>query len=129
MYPELHKLILNIKKTITENKIDKLYISTEDYEIYMRLREELASYNVMPSIRYKKNLSIEEWHSSNKVVDGGVMLGYDRTLNYLTEMLLMIECEYFITTLSNASVFTLSRRCPNLKQTKIVLSDRTIQFD
>jgi hypothetical protein len=114
-------MILNIKKTLSEKNINKLYISTEDYEIYLTLCKELIDYNIIPNTRYKKILSIEDWQKSGKAIPGGgILLGYDRTLNYLIDILLMSECESCVATVSNASVFFLSKRFHGLKKSKLI---------
>jgi hypothetical protein len=121
--PAIESIIVNIKNTLSEKNINKLYISTEDYEIYSTLCKELMNYQIIPNIRYKKILSVEDWQKSSKATpDGGILLGYDRTLNYLIDILLMTECEYSIATLSNASIFFLPKRFHSLKKSKLITS-------
>ena len=121
--PALESIIVNIKNTLSENKMNNLYISTEDYEIYSTLCKELKDFNIVPNIRYKKIASVEDWQKSGKTThDGAILLGYERTLNYLIDILLMTECESCIATLSNASVFFLSKRFHSLKKSKLVIN-------
>lgn len=121
MPPALESIIVNIKNTLSEKNLNNLYISTEDYEIYSTLSEELKAFNIVPNIRYKKISSVEDWQKSSKVTpDGGILLGYDRTLNYLVDILLITECESCVATLSNASVFFLPKRFYSLKKSKLV---------
>jgi hypothetical protein len=127
--PTIESMVLNIKKTLLEKKIDKLYISTEDYEIYLTLCKEFEDYNIIPNIRYQKTLSIEDWKKSGDLTfDGGILLGYDRTLNYLIDILLLTECESCIATLSNASVFFLSKRFSSFKKSKLVINTEVLHF-
>jgi hypothetical protein len=121
MPPALESIIVNIKNTLTEKKLTNVYISTEDYDIYSTLCKEFKDFNIVPNIRYKKISSFEVWQKSNKITPGGgILLGYDRTLNYLIDILLMTECESCIATLSNASVFLLSKRFHGRKKSKLV---------
>jgi len=123
MPPALESIIANVKNTLSEKNLNNLYISTEDYEIYSTLCKELKDFNIVPNIRYKKTSSVENWQKSGKVTpDGGILLGYDRTLNYLVDILLISECESCIATLSNASVFFLSKRFHSLKKSKLVIN-------
>ena len=122
--PQLHLIDNNTNTTdsiIFQNNLNNLYISTEDYEIYSTLCKELKDFNIVPNIRYKKISSVEEWQKSGKATpDGGILPGYDRTLDYLVDILLITECESCIATLSNASVFFLSKRFHSLKKSKLV---------
>lgn len=123
MPPALESIIANVKNTLSEKNLNNLYISTEDYEIYSTLCKELKDFNIVPNIRYKNTSSVEDWQKSGKVTfDGGILLGYDRTLNYLVDILLISECESCIATLSNASVFFLSKRFHSLKKSKLVIN-------
>jgi hypothetical protein len=127
--PTIESIVLNIKKTLIEKEIDKLYISTEDYEIYLTLCEELKDHKIIPNIRYKKTLSIEDWEKSGDLTfDGAILLGYDRTLNYLIDTLLLTECESCIATLSNASTFFLSKRFHSLKRSKLVTYNEVLHL-
>lgn len=127
--PKLDNIILALRRIVKETSINNLYISTEDYKIYVALCNEFNDKCIIPSIRYENGLTIKEWEDGQKLtLDGAILAGYELTLKYLEEMLLLSECQNFITTLSNASVFVLSERRKSHKQSNLILQDEIINL-
>lgn len=128
--PNLVDMIKQIRKILETNPVDNMYISTEDYTLYVALCNEFSDKCIIPSIRYKKGLKIEEWEKSqnSKKYDGYIFQGYELTLKYLIEILLLSECCFFVTTLSNASLFALAKRSGNFKQSRLITNGEVIDL-
>lgn len=120
--PTLDSFLSEISKFLNQTSIRNIYIATEDYRVYLYLSDKLSKYNIIPSLRYRFNLSVDEWLRSQKIsFEGGIIMGYEKTLTYLTEMILLSECKNFIGTYSNASIFVLGN-------TDLTQGDRRIMF-
>jgi len=128
--PNLGDVIKNVRKILEKIPVDNLYISTEDYTLYVALCNEFKDKYIIPSIRYKEGLKIEEWKKSqnSKKYDGYIFQGYELTLKYLIEILLLSECTFFVTTLSNASLFALAERSGNCKQSRLITHGEAIDL-
>lgn len=128
--PNLGDVIKNVRKILEKIPVDNLYISTEDYTLYVALCNEFKDKYIIPSIRYKEGLKIEEWKKSqnSKKYDGYIFQGYELTLKYLIEILLLSECTFFVTTLSNASLFALAERSGNCKQSILITHGEAIDL-
>lgn len=108
--PSLKYFIQNIRQIITLKSINSIYIATEDFRIYKALCEEFSDLKLIPSVRYEKNLTIKEWELQQKLTyDHAILLGFNGTLKYLTEIELLSECLNFVATPSNASAYALSK--------------------
>ena len=104
-----------------------MFISTEDYRIYLSLRDEFSHEIEVQSIRHNELVSIEEWENANKQTkENGILMGHKLTEKYLAEIFLLSECPNFISTLSNASLFVLSKNIDNFKYCRLVLSNDII---
>lgn len=125
--PDLALMISEIKTALKTKFIKKLFISTEDYRIYLSLRDEFSHEIEVQSIRHNKLVSIEEWENANKQTkENGILMGHKLTEKYLAEIFLLSECPNFISTLSNASLFVLSKNIDNFKYCRLVLSNKII---
>jgi hypothetical protein len=129
--PNFDFFISEIKNILFKNKnIDKIFICTEDYRGYLALKKEFEDYEIIPSVRFRTNLSLDQWIKSQELThDGGILMGFDKTLRYLTEVLLLSECEYFIGTPSNASAFVLARSDLDSGDHRIILRDDVFYFN
>jgi hypothetical protein len=85
---------------------------------------------IIPSIRYDTKKKVMDWKASQKMthVDGLVNMNYEKTLLYLAEINLLIDCVDFIGTFSNASAFVLAARNLDLGDNYLVLQDRSINI-
>jgi len=108
---EVSDFIINCKQILNDNSLKKIYISTEDFLLYKKLAENFSDYEVISSIRHDLNKSTNDWVKDQKLTfDGGIVMGYEKTLRYLIEACLMGECSSFIGTPSNASNYIMTRR-------------------
>ena len=122
-------IILSVRKMIQEGSIDRLFISTEDYRIYSALRESFTEETIIPSIRHPKNMTIEKWITSQKqTYDHGILMGYEATLKYLLEIILLSECSSFIGTLSNASAFALALNDNKYEDSRVIVKNEVINL-
>ena len=85
---------------------------------------------IIPSIRYDTKKKVMDWEASQKMthVDGLVNMNYEKTLLYLAEINLLIDCVDFIGTFSNASAFVLAARNLDLGDNYLVLQDQSINI-
>lgn len=129
--PDFNFFVSEIKNILFKNKnIDKIFICTENYRVYLTLKKEFENYEIIPSIRFRTDLSLDEWVTSQELThDGGILMGFDRTLRYLAEVLLLGECDYFIGTPSNASAFVLTRSDLDSGDHRIILRDNVFCFN
>lgn len=111
-HPKFSDILQQAFEILHNKKIKKIFICTEDFRIYQDLKTELKNFEIIPSLRYSKNLTIESWLSSQKLRtkggDNGINLGYEKTLAYLSEIILLSECESLIVTPNNPSVYALA---------------------
>ena len=128
--PDLETLIKEIKVLIEIHSPKRVYISTEDFRLYTLLREVIKFPYLIPSIRFSSAEKIEKWKLNQTMnnQDGLKSMGYSRTLDYLTEIYLLIDCKNFICTFSNASVFVLAARVPNHGSRHLILKNEVIHF-
>lgn len=125
--PTLDYFINSVRNILDQTSLRSLYISTEDYRIYKKLSVEFSDLEIIPSIRYERNLTISEWERQQKLTyDHAILLGYNGTLKYLTEIELLSECTNFVGTPSNASAYALAKS--NLSQgfKSVVLGNKQI---
>ncbi len=105
---DLDFFIKSCTEMIAKNSLTKLYVSTEDYTLYKKLLPYFSNIEVVQSLRFPPNLSLPKWQSSQKPNhDGSIRMGYEKTLLYLAEAVMLSECANFIGTISNASIFIL----------------------
>lgn len=120
----LEFIISSIRELLNYKSINRILISSEDFVIYQKLCDAFKDKVVIPSLRHPKNISVDEWLANQKLTyDDGIILGYEKTLIYLTEIFLLSECSSFIGTLSNASVFALALNKNNFKDCRIILQN------
>lgn len=106
--PEYENLKKEIETLVKSNEIKSIYICTENLLFYRKLKSDLKSLNVINNLRYPDDLTIENWQSQQKLTfDNSVLLGYERSLIYLTEIMLLSECKFSLFTNSNASTYAL----------------------
>jgi len=129
--PDLEVLIKEIRVLIELHSPKKVYISTEDFRLYTLLQDAINFPYLIPSIRFNSAEKIEKWKLNQTMnnQDGLKSMGYERTLDYLTEMYLLIDCKDFICTFSNASVFVLAARNRNLGARHLILKNEVIHFE
>jgi len=120
--------VLACKEILKINSLNKIYISTEDFFLYKKLVEIFADYEVIPSIRHDIAKSTQDWVNGQKLTfDGGILMGYEKTLRYLIEACLMAECSSFIGTPSNASNYIMARRRIGIGESFVFMNGEKIQ--
>jgi hypothetical protein len=126
--PSFDHLVSEITDTLLQNELSSLYISTEDYRVYLRLCQSFEKYSIIPSIKFQEGLTIESWLSTQKLTyDNGVQMGYQNSLKYLTEIMLLSECENLVVTPSNASAFALARSNLAIGDHRVLMKNRVIK--
>ena len=115
---------------LAQNNFKNIYICTEDFRTYLKLCEIFSNYNILPSIRFDTKVSVEKWIKKQKITNiGGLAnIGYYNTRTYLTEILLLSECNNFIGTFSNATVFAIAKSFFGGGNKSLILPDGTIKF-
>lgn len=128
--PKLEFFISEVKSLVLKKSIKCMYVSTEDYRVYNFICSEFKDIIIIPSIRYDTKKKVMDWKASQKMthVDGLVNMNYEKTLLYLAEINLLIDCVDFIGTFSNASAFVLAARNLDLGDNYLVLQDRSINI-
>ena len=102
---------------------------TENFQIYRQLCRELRPYSIVPSIRYPKNLNVGKWEAQEKLTyDNGILMGYEKTRDYVIEAYLLSECKNFIGTVSNASAFMLAKSNLDLGKHQIIIKEQVINL-
>jgi hypothetical protein len=128
--PKLEFFISEVKSLVLKKSIKCVYVSTEDYRVYNFICSEFKDIMVIPSIRYDTKEKVMDWEANQKMthVDGLVKMNYEKTLLYLAEINLLIDCVDFIGTFSNASAFVLAARNLDLGDNYLVLQDQSINI-
>ena len=105
---DLDFFMTTCNEMLIKHSLTKVYISTEDFILYNKLIANFSKIEIIPSIRFSPNLTLSNWELSQIVNhDGSLRLGYEKTLLYLTEVRLLSECNNFVGTISNASIYIL----------------------
>jgi hypothetical protein len=96
----------------------------------MELYEIFKNFNILPSIRFDPNLTINEWITTQNITNiGGIQnMGFDNTRTYLAEILLLSECTNFVGTFSNATTFALAKSLRNGGNKRLVLANEVYNF-
>jgi hypothetical protein len=128
--PKLDFFISEVKSLVLKKSIKRMYVSTEDYRVYNNICSEFKDILIVPSIRYDTKKKVMDWQLSQKMthVDGLVKMNYEKTLPYLAEINLLIDCVDFIGTFSNASAFVFAARNLDLGDNYLVLQDQSINI-
>ena len=125
---DVRDFIIACKQILNNNSLKKIYISTEDFFLYKKLVEVFADYEVITSIRHDVNKSTHDWvKGQNLTFDGGILMGYEKTLRYLIEACLMAECSSFIGTPSNGSNYIMARRQIGFGESFVFTKGKKIQ--
>jgi hypothetical protein len=121
--PSFDFLVTEINSIMQENQLKKIYICTENFRFFKKLSDALQNYSILSNLRYPKHLTLEAWDSQQKLTfDNSILMGYEKSLLYLTEVLLLSECAFTLSTNSNASTFAL---CLN----NLSVGDHRLVFD
>lgn len=122
---DFDNLVSEIRNFLSQSSFKNIYICTEDYRIYLKLCKVLKNYNVLASIRFDPNMTVDDWLKKQKTTNiGGLSnIGYFDTRTYLAEILLLSECNNFIGTFSNSTVFAIARNLEKGKHKSLILSD------
>lgn len=125
---DVSDFIIACKQILKNNSLKKIYISTEDFLLYKKLVENFPDYEVISSIRHDVTKSTKDWVKDQKLAfDGGIQMGYEKTLRYLIEACLMAECSSFIGTPSNASSYIMARRQIGFGESFVFIKGEKIQ--
>jgi hypothetical protein len=130
--PSLDFILAQIKFMITRNNLNRIFVVTESFPLYKKICEYFRNEITISNLRYHSGLSELEWlQNESKLVnkDGGINMGYDRTLKYLTEMSLLSSCKYFIGTYSNATLYSLARSDLSTGEHRIVLKEKILDIN
>ena len=128
--PTLDYFISEVKKIIISSKIKKIYISTEDLRIYKLISNEFKFIDIIPSLRYDFDITIDKWLKSQVLTTiGGLKeMGFEKNRTYLTEAMLLSDCKNFIGTFSNVTAFILASTDLSIGDHRLVLQDKVIDF-
>jgi hypothetical protein len=128
--PSLDYFILQVKNKIKSTSVSRAYICTEDLRVYEILRRELDFIDIVPSLRFGSELTIEEWKKTQELNKSGGLkkMGYEKTKLYLAECMLLSDCAYFIGTFSNATSFIFANTSSSNIASWLVISDRIIEI-
>lgn len=127
--PKYEYLLSNIYTMALTAQVSRIFICTEDFRFYNKLSRDLKEFNIVQSIRYPENLTLEEWQKDQKLTfDNSILMGYEKSLKYLIEILLLSECKYTISTNSNASIFALIMNDINCGEHKLLFNDQVLNL-
>ena len=127
--PDLTFITESIKDICERNRLNKLYIATEDFRLYKSLTENLSSYELVPSIRFNSALTLENWEKNQRTSpDESIRMGYDKTLDYLTEVLLVSDCTNTLSVPTNVALFMLICSNDIKHQRHVILTDKLFKI-
>jgi hypothetical protein len=107
--PDVEFYIQELEKLLNKSKFSRLYVATEDFRLFLRLQKHFGANIIMPSLRYEQNLKLDVWEKNQDLTfDHAILMGFDKTLTYLTETILLSQCINYVCNLSNASVFSIA---------------------
>lgn len=103
--PLIEDVIEKVEEFITKKTIDKIFIVTEDYNVYLRFQERFGGLLFSIDNNYVKDYM--NGYVYNNIHN---LSPYEKGLVYLQKMLLLNECKYIVATLTNGSLFTLAMK-------------------
>lgn len=98
--PTIEQVIKKIKSFKEKYIIDQIYVVTEDYEYFCKLKEEFGTQVFANDDNFVKNYNPNDWIASTFSDDP-----YERGLAYLIRIILLTKCEYLISSKANGSLF------------------------
>jgi len=123
-------LVKEIKDFLEKKTFKHIYISTEDFRVYLELCEIFKGFNILPSIRFKTDITVNEWVRNQSITNiGGIQkMGFFNTRTYLAEILLLSECTNFVGTFSNATIFALAKSFRTGGNKRLILANEVYNF-
>lgn len=103
--PDTRDVINKAHEFIDKYDINKIFIVTEDRSLYNMFRDEFG--NMLFSIDNNYISNYQEGYVYSCMAN---MDPYQKGLTYLTKMLLLNECDYLVSTLTNGSLFSLAMK-------------------
>lgn len=102
--PHVNEVIEVVKKFIETYDVDKLFLATEDMEIYSRINAEFGDLLIEYGEDYIDNYDGKTYiHTSHF----GDKTKYQVALDYLVKMLMLAECNYLISSLAGGSRYAI----------------------
>ena len=99
--PTIEQTIQKIDEFLSKHEIDKIFVVTEDYSYFEKLKNTYGS-KVFSSDEY----FIKDYKKGHYVAECFDNDEYERGLNYLTRILLLNKCDYLISSITNGSLFS-----------------------
>lgn len=101
--PSIEELINKIDEFINKYDIKNIYLVTEDYKIYEKLKTKYNDLLIIYGDDFIKNYDgtdfVSEYINEDK---------YKKGLEYLIKVLLLNECEYLVSSIASGSMFALA---------------------
>ena len=101
--PTVDDLQEKIDEFLSKYEIGKIFVVTEDYDIYQCLEQKYRGRVFTSDDDFVKNYNTEDYLSASLNSDP-----YVRGLNYLIRVLLLAKCPYIVSSITNGSLFALT---------------------
>ena len=101
--PTVEELHLKIDEFLSKHKVDRIFLVTEDYDIYQKLEQRYGERIFTSDTDFVKEYNTSDYISSSLSTDP-----YVRGLNYLIRVLLLAKCPYIVSGITNGSLFALT---------------------
>ncbi len=101
--PELSDIFIHVDEFIDRYSVNKIFLVTEDYDIYTKFKERYGNMIFSSDDNYISNYNGELVYNCLKNQDP-----FEKGAVYLVKMLILAQCPYIVTTLTNGSLFSLA---------------------
>lgn len=102
--PTVQEIIPIIEKFKEKYKEEKIFLVTEDYDIYTEFKKKYGkNIRIVSYDSFIKNYDGKDYISKSNVLNG---TPYDNAINYLVKMIVLSKCRYIITSITMGSMFT-----------------------
>ena len=103
--PSIEQVIDKIDEFCNKYDIQKIFVVTEDYTIYQKLKTKYGDIIFSSDDNFIKN------YKTNDYLEGAFHDDpYERGLKYLIRLLLLTKCDYLISGITNGSLFALAEK-------------------
>ena len=109
--PTIDQICEKVDEMISKSEIDQIYLVTEDYDYYLKIKEKYGSMVVVADDRFVKNYDKKEYISDVLVDDP-----YERGLSYLIRLIILSECDYMVSSIASGSIFVKNIRKRTAKE-------------
>ena len=112
--PSPEVVIEKAEEFLKKYRLNRIFLVTEDRSIYKKFQEHFGNIVFTSDDHF-----VEKYDGKDYVADSLQEPPYERGLNYLIRILLMMECQYLVSSIASGSIFALNMKREDYKASYI----------